>query len=721
MMNRLFLLFALFFTFSLISISFFFAMGQTASISGNQYVFSYSGLTNPAATPTGFGLYFNQNNPSPTRYEFKNVSGTTVWYTEALTGKTWSAGNLQTAGDVRPDGNLIPGGALQVKANKYAFQYHNGANPTNYGLFFNTAAMAYKFLNSTATPVFSIGANNGDGVFAGGLQVGNSTHTIAGNIRWNGTDLQVFDGSQWVSLTATATGQITVASALVDADDDTKVEVEKYPDEDNVRITLAGTEKWVFSGNALHPLNSGYSVMIGEDAGAGDDLSYNQNVFIGHKAGTNNLSGNKNIAIGYRSFFYNNTGERNTAIGHETLFSNSIGRNNTGQGYSALFANTTGNNNTATGYATLRFNTTGTSNTASGFRALYTNNTGNRNSAFGHESLIYNSSGTGNTASGYYALRSNIAGDYNTALGYSANSIGTTYTNSTGIGTDADPTSNNTVHIGNSSVTSIKGQVGFTTYSDGRFKTDVRSGEVSGLEFITKLKPVTYNYDIKSFSNWKREVYGENDSLRWPSKYEIEKIRFSGFIAQEVEKIAKEVGYDFSGVDKPKNHKDVYGLRYAEFVVPLVKAVQEQQQMIDEKNKQFDLQQQQINRLISEVQTLKQKVNERSPVPDSQPAETVPLPLAHRPSSLNPHPSYLNQNIPNPFTKRTIIQYNLPLGVSGKLSVVNQTGKECKSVTIKEGTQQITIAADDLETGCYFYSLIVNGKTIDTKKMVIVD
>ena len=54
-----------------------------------------------------------------------------------------------------------------------------------------------------------------------------------------------------------------------------------------------------------------------------------------------------------------------------------------------------------------------------------------------------------------------------------------------------------------------------------------------------------------------------------------EKIIQSGFIAQEVEQAAKELGYDFSGVDAPKNDKDFYGLRYAEFTVPLVKAVQE--------------------------------------------------------------------------------------------------------------------------------------------------
>ena len=63
---------------------------------------------------------------------------------------------------------------------------------------------------------------------------------------------------------------------------------------------------------------------------------------------------------------------------------------------------------------------------------------------------------------------------------------------------------------------------------------------------------------------------------------EKEKVVQSGFIAQEVEQAAREQGYDFSGVDLPKNENDFYGLRYAEFVVPLVRAVQEQQEIIQE-------------------------------------------------------------------------------------------------------------------------------------------
>jgi trimeric autotransporter adhesin len=56
---------------------------------------------------------------------------------------------------------------------------------------------------------------------------------------------------------------------------------------------------------------------------------------------------------------------------------------------------------------------------------------------------------------------------------------------------------------------------------------------------------------------------------------EKEKIVYTGFIAQEVETTAKALGFEFSGVDAAKNENDTYGLRYAEFVVPLVQAVQE--------------------------------------------------------------------------------------------------------------------------------------------------
>ncbi|MCD4696446.1 MAG: hypothetical protein K8S16_09430 [Bacteroidales bacterium] len=66
-----------------------------------------------------------------------------------------------------------------------------------------------------------------------------------------------------------------------------------------------------------------------------------------------------------------------------------------------------------------------------------------------------------------------------------------------------------------------------------------------------------------------------NNEIMRQAALEKEAIVQTGFIAQEVQEAAQSLGYDFSGVDPPKNEHDFYGLRYAEFVVPLVKAVQE--------------------------------------------------------------------------------------------------------------------------------------------------
>jgi hypothetical protein len=146
------------------------------------------------------------------------------------------------------------------------------------------------------------------------------------------------------------------------------------------------------------------------------------------------------------------------------------------------------------------------------------------------------------------------------------------------LGYTATVTASNKVVVGNSSVTSIGGYASWSNFSDGRFKSDVNIN-VPGLEFILKLQPVTYHLDVEKIMS----VLHTPDSVRLPDAENIKRnIQQTGFIAQEVEAAAKSIGYDFSGVDAPKNESDFYGLRYAEFVVPLVKAVQEQQVMIEE-------------------------------------------------------------------------------------------------------------------------------------------
>jgi trimeric autotransporter adhesin len=348
---------------------------------------------------------------------------------------------------------------------------------------------------------------------------------------------------------------------------------------DRMRITQTGQ---------LEILNTGQSVFIGQQAGEVDDLTSNYNVYVGYRAGYSSVNGYRNTALGAQSLYLNSSGYNNSATGYRALYNNTTGYQNTANGAQSLNANSTGIQNTASGYRSLYFNTDGDQNTGYGFQSLYRNTIGYRNSAVGYQSLRINTEGIGNTANGYRGLYNNATGDYNTGIGYSANSAGSDFDNSTGVGYNADNTASNSVKLGNTSVTSIGGQVGWTTLSDARFKKNIRNDEVKGLEFITGLKPVTYNYDVRARETWMEKNYGEKDETDWEGKYDIEQLRFSGFIAQDVEALSNALGYEFSGVDAPKNDKDIYGLRYADFVVPIVKSVQELNALLLDKNQEIE-------------------------------------------------------------------------------------------------------------------------------------
>ena len=111
----------------------------------------------------------------------------------------------------------------------------------------------------------------------------------------------------------------------------------------------------------------------------------------------------------------------------------------------------------------------------------------------------------------------------------------------------------------------------WTATSDGRFKKNVRQ-DVPGIDFVDGLRAVTYNFDVAELAKFTAEAIPDNLKHDYAAKNDI---RYSGFIAQEVEDLANALGHEFSGVDAPQHEKDTYGLRYSEFVVPMVQATQE--------------------------------------------------------------------------------------------------------------------------------------------------
>jgi len=316
------------------------------------------------------------------------------------------------------------------------------------------------------------------------------------------------------------------------------------------------------------------------------DLSGNVNNiyvgFIGNKAtcvGSNSLksnTGDNNTAIGNYALQNNTTGNFNTASGDYALSRNTSGSSNTATGLQSLYSNTNGSFNTASGANALLYNTSGTQNTASGVNALYSNTTGTQNTASGVNALYSNATGTQNTATGRSALYNNTTGNQNTALGYNSNLSNSNYTNTTCLGFDAQPTGSNQVRLGNSSTTTYTtGPVQST--SDLRDKTDVIDTQL-GLNFINKLRPVDYKWDIRSDYNEIVMDGSSNTIIKHDKDGSKKRFRYHhGLIAQEVKSVMDELNIDFGGYQdhSVKGGEDQLTLGYSELFGPLIKAVQE--------------------------------------------------------------------------------------------------------------------------------------------------
>jgi hypothetical protein len=458
-------------------------------------------------------------------------------------------------------------------------------------------------------------------------------------------------------------GQVTVAGTKKFIDNDTMNEIQKIRlSKDTVYLSKNGgfvhlNGFWGTSGNSglnsSHFLGTLTAVPLKfrvNNTWFGELNHSNSNISLGYLSNSSS-TGYSNIAIGREALSANQGGYYNTALGWQAMYDNNTGNYNTGLGAASLYANSTGSYNVGIGYEPLRSNTSGSYNVGIGFRSLYTNTSGTYNVGVGMYTLYYNVSGVMNAAVGYYALGANVYGHYNAGLGnyaltsnnlglgnafvgyaagyynnsgyynqgvgyyagfqnatgYYNSSLGyyngpnqTDLDNTTALGSSTRTTASNQVRVGNSSVTSIGGFVAWTNLSDARFKRNIQKS-VKGLDFIMKLEPVTYNLDVRSINSF---IGMDSDTIKFKGKYDQESIRYSGFIAQDVEKAAQSIGYDFSGVDKPKNEKDYYGLRYSEFVVPLVKAVQEQQVLIQNQAAQIEQQQKQLQELIKQNQQI---------------------------------------------------------------------------------------------------------------------
>ncbi|WWT40359.1 hypothetical protein [Staphylococcus phage PT1-4] len=355
----------------------------------------------------------------------------------------------------------------------------------------------------------------------------------------------------------------------------------KYPDV----WSLLGSE--TTPATDLYPTNDEEyveNVAVGRNALL-HQMKGSQNTAVGYNSQAHTMRGSQNTSIGNRSLRDNLAGERNSAFGNEALANNLTGRDNVAFGANTLQSILHAVNNTAIGFGamknfsdSLNQNTTetktkGQRNTAIGTQAMYDGKNasystfigsyagqvveGDWNVGIGAASSQSLTTGKSNVGIGSYSNRAVVTGSSNVSIGYSAGPGGD-YSNTVSLGHNVHAKGSNQIQIGDDSHT-VYTAAAIQTNSDRNLKENINNTKL-GLEFIKSLRPVDYNY---------------NDS----------DIQRHGFIAQEVAE-----NKDFGGVsvNAEGTEEETYTMAYTELIAPMVKAIQDQQEIIENLQKEIE-------------------------------------------------------------------------------------------------------------------------------------
>jgi hypothetical protein len=208
--------------------------------------------------------------------------------------------------------------------------------------------------------------------------------------------------------------------------------------------------------------------------------------------------------------------------------------------------------------------------------------------------------------------------------------------------------------------------------SDKRYKNDIKQ-LTSVSEKLAMLKGYTYQYRTEEF---KEKNFPKGEQI--------------GFIAQELKEVFPQlVMEDGQGYNT---------VNYVGIIPVLVEAFKEQRKEVEE--------------LKALVKNLTGVISENG-TGASDKVGNVTLNDAQA--------IVLEQNVPNPFAEQTSISYTLTDGVQkAQILFYNMDGKLINSSDLKPlaGKGMLNVFASDLSNGIYTYTLVADGKIIESKRMV---
>jgi len=218
----------------------------------------------------------------------------------------------------------------------------------------------------------------------------------------------------------------------------------------------------------------------------------------------------------------------------------------------------------------------------------------------------------------------------------------------------------------------------YYTGSDISFKENIQDIE-GALEKVKNLRGVTFQR--------KADVLADEADTMTIISGEAKPVEI-GVIAQEVEEVVPELVST-----QPDGYKYV---AYQNFIGLLIEAIKEQQ---------------------TQIETLEQRVSDccsNDIIIKSQSIGTDDTP------SIENSKVYLKQNRPNPFSDQTAIDYSVnPDANSAQVMVFDMTGKLLKTYEAGKGANTLIISNTEFTPGMYHYSLVIDGKEFDTKRMII--
>ena len=443
-------------------------------------------------------------------------------------------------------------------------------------------------------------------------------------------------------------------------------------------LTKTGTKNTFMGVYSGYANDSGEkNVYLGYRAGFASQYDF-KNVFIGNDAGYKNKGGDWNVFVGSEAGFNNSTGHSNVFIGEGTGLTNTTGRFNTFVGAQSGKSSTTAYGNTFIGSYSGNKNTIGENNAFLGSSTGYNNTTGDNNTFLGELSGYQNQTGAGNVFIGY-------------AAGYTETGSNRLYINNgSGIPLIYGNFSNNTVSIqykynGTAYMLYVPGDVYASSVfspSDERFKKNIKEVQ-SALGKVKSLKGVTYEF--------KNE---RSEARQFPKGNQY------GLLAQEVKEILPDL--------VTEDEEGYMAVNYTGLIPVLIEAIKELSVGTDSMQNY----QAQISALHLENIAIREELS------------ALKAALQNTSGNINrefSNTSVLYQNSPNPFSNTTRIKYSLSEDVqAASVYIYDLQGNQVIHFNIlSPGDGEVDILGSSLQPGMYFYSLIADGRLVDTKRMIL--